>query len=75
MTHPTNPSSPDRRSIQLRILPFAWLALSASWAVVVFVTDRPAWPLAIWVAGTLGPLAAVERRHRLHPGSGRNDGS
>lgn len=57
-------SEPRRRTVVLRMLPFAWLALSAVWAVVVVVTDQVAWPLAIWIATTLGPLTAIERRHR-----------
>lgn len=30
--------------------------MSALWAVVIFVTDQLAWPLALWIATTLGPL-------------------
>jgi hypothetical protein len=40
--------------------------MSAMWAVVILVTDALAWPLAIWIATTVGPLTAIERRHR-HP--------
>lgn len=63
-------SEPRRRTVVLRMLPFAWLALSAVWAVVVVVTDQVAWPLAIWIATTVGPLTAIDRRHR---GDGATD--
>lgn len=43
-------------------IPWLWLALSAFWAVAIFVTDQPAWTLAIWIATTLGPLAALRSR-------------
>jgi hypothetical protein len=65
--NPTNQlktPEPDRRSTLLRALPFAWLALSAAWAAVIFVTDQMAWPLALWIATTVGPLTAIERRRR-----------
>jgi hypothetical protein len=67
MTDTTNqqlPSGPHRRSTLQRVVPGAWLALSATWAAVIVVTDQVAWPLAIWIATTLGPLTAIERRHR-----------
>ena len=69
MTNTTNqhpPSGPGGRSTLQRVVPFAWLALSAAWAAVIVVTDQVAWPLAIWIATTLGPLTAIERRHRDH---------
>ena len=47
-------------------MPFIWLALSAAWAGIVLVTGRPAWPLAIWIATTVGPLAALDGRRRRH---------
>ena len=51
-----------------RLVPWLWLALSAGWAVVILVTDQLAWPLALWVATTLGPLTVWEkRRRREHP--------
>jgi hypothetical protein len=37
-------------------LPWFWLAMSLLWAVVIFVTDQLAWPLALWIATTVGPL-------------------
>lgn len=64
---------PTRRSTVLRILPFAWLALSAAWAVVIVVTDLVAWPLALWIATTLGPLTALDRRERRRSTSRPND--
>ena len=52
---------PTARSTLHRILPFAWLAFSAVWAVVIIVTDQPAWPLALWIATTVGPLTALDK--------------
>lgn len=46
----------------MRVIPWIWLALSAIWLVVIFVTDVPAWPLVIWIATTLGLLAALRSR-------------
>ena len=43
-------------------LPRLWLGLSVAWAVVIFVTDQPAWPLALWIATTVGPLTALKAR-------------
>jgi hypothetical protein len=63
--HPAQPSG--RRSTLRRVLPWAWLALSAVWAAVVVVTDSSAWPLALWIATTIGPLIALERRAREEP--------
>jgi hypothetical protein len=57
----------EDRSTLRRVLPFAWLALSAIWAAVIIVTDQLAWPLALWVATTVGPLTALDRRDRRHP--------
>ena len=51
-----------RRARLLKAMPWLWLALSAAWAVVIFTTDQLAWPLALWVATTLGPLTALDRR-------------
>ena len=44
-----------------RAVPWLWLALSALWAVVIIVTDLVAWPLALWIATTLGPLTYLQR--------------
>ena len=56
-----------RRTRLLNALPWLWLGLSAAWAVVIFVTDDPAWPLALWIATTVGPLTALKTR--LDPNS------
>lgn len=40
----------------LQALPWLWLAMSLLWAVVIIVTDQPAWPLALWIATTVAPL-------------------
>ncbi len=52
----------SRRERLLSALPWAWLTMSALWAAVIFVTDQLAWPLALWVATTLGPLTVVRSR-------------
>ncbi len=44
------------------VIPFLWLAFSMIWAGVIFVTDLPAWPLAIWIATTVGPLTLLRSR-------------
>lgn len=44
------------RSRLRQAVPWLWLALSLLWAVVIVVTDQLAWPLALWVAITVGPL-------------------
>ena len=54
-----------RRARLLNALPWLWLGLSAVWAVVILVTDELAWPLALWIATTVGPLTAL--RTRLNP--------
>ncbi len=51
----------EKRARLRRAVPWLWLALSALWAVVVIVTDVPAWPLAVWIAATLGPITYVQR--------------
>jgi hypothetical protein len=64
---PTDATTGDttRRARLLRLLPWLWLGLSAAWAVVILVTDQVAWPLAVWVATTVGPLTLL--RARLEP--------
>lgn len=47
-----------------RVLPFAWLAMSAVWAAVILVTGQLSWPLALWIATTVGPLTVLDKRHR-----------
>ena len=39
-----------------RTIALFWVALSAFWAVVIFMTDQLAWPLALWIATTVGPM-------------------
>ncbi len=51
-----------RRAQLLNALPWLWLGLSAVWAVVIIVTDQVAWPLALWIATTVGPLTALKTR-------------
>lgn len=45
-----------------RLIPWLWLGLSMAWAVVIFVTDQLAWPLALWIATTVGPLTLLRSR-------------
>lgn len=40
-------------------LPWLWLAMSLLWAVVIIVTEHLVWPLALWIATTVGPLTYV----------------
>ena len=51
-----------RRAHLVNALPWLWLGMSAAWAVVIFTTDQLAWPLALWIATTVGPLTALETR-------------
>ena len=51
-----------RRTRLVNALPWLWLGMSAAWAVVIFTTDQLAWPLALWVATTVGPLTAIKTR-------------
>ena len=51
-----------RRAHLVNALPWLWLALSAAWAAVIFTTDQLAWPLALWIATTVGPLTALRAR-------------
>ena len=75
-SHQTTPASPTgHRSSRARLtaaLPWLWLALSAFWAVIIVTTDQLAWPLALWIATTLGPLTVlrsrVSRRTRIRRG-------
>ena len=52
----------NRRTHLLHALPWLWLGFSAAWAVVILVTDELAWPLALWIATTVGPLTALKTR-------------
>ena len=51
-----------RRAHLVTALPWLWLGPSAVWAAVIFITDQPAWPLALWIAITVGPLTALRTR-------------
>lgn len=51
-----------RRAHLVNALPWLWLGMSAAWAVVIVTTDRLAWPLALWIATTVGPLTALRTR-------------
>jgi len=44
-----------------RAVPWLWLVLSALWAVVIIVTDTVSWPLALWIATTVGPLTYLHQ--------------
>ena len=50
------------RTRLLNALPWLWLGMSAAWAVVIVTTDELAWPLALWIATTVGPLSALRTR-------------
>jgi hypothetical protein len=58
-----------------KVVPWLWLAMSLAWAVVIIVTDELAWPLALWVATTVGPLTCLTRsepnRSRDSRGTGK----
>lgn len=56
----TTATAGDRRAHLLNALPSLWLGMSAAWAVVIFTTDQLAWPLALWIATTVGPLTALK---------------
>jgi hypothetical protein len=48
----------------VRVVPVLWIVLSLAWAVIIIVSDRPAWALALWVATTLGPLTMLDDHAR-----------
>ena len=50
------------RTFLERSLPWLWLAMSAAWAAAMFVTETPEWPIALWIATTVGPLTLL----RIH---------
>jgi hypothetical protein len=62
-----------RRTRLLKVLPWLWLGLSAVWAVVIFITDQLAWPLALWIATTVGPLTALNNRLDPNPDPQRSN--
>ena len=53
-----------------KAVPWLWLALSVSWAVVIVITDQLAWPLALWIATTVGPLIYLRRSNDQSDPSG-----
>lgn len=57
------PEPADRSPLRWT-LPLAWIALSAAWAAVILITGQIAWPLALWILTTVGPLTVLERRRR-----------
>ncbi len=61
------PSTPNRST--LRLIAFTWLGLSLLWAVVIIVTDALAWPLALWIATTVGPLTWLRNRIDVDEGA------
>lgn len=60
MNSTTTPASGRART--RTAVPWLWLGLSVAWLVLIVVTDLPAWPLAVWIAATVGPLAALMNR-------------
>jgi hypothetical protein len=42
----------------------AWLAITFLWVIVIFTTDLLTWPIAIWIAATIGPIKALGEAHR-----------
>lgn len=58
-------SAHQSRSRVPRVVPWLWLAMSMAWAVVIIVTDQLAWPLALWIATTVGPLSYLSGSTRL----------
>lgn len=62
-----------RTRTRLDVIALLWFAASAVWGVVVVVTDQLAWPLALWVAATLGPLTSLTTQQQRRRGdSGGN---
>lgn len=39
-----------------RWTPVVWLVVLVVWVALLVVTDQPAWPLAVWIALTIGPV-------------------
>ncbi len=46
-----------------RSVAFLWMVLNIMWLAALFVTDLPAWTLAIWIAATVGPIIALRARN------------
>lgn len=51
---------PQRRPLDA--LALTWLALPVAWSIVILLTDQLAWPIALWIATTVGPLTWFKRR-------------
>lgn len=62
-----------QRGPLVNTLPWVWLGLSAVWAVVILATDQVAWPLALWIATTVGPLTALKTRFEPNPDPRRSN--
>ena len=60
------------RSRMRSALPWLWLVMSMAWAVVIFVTDQLAWPLAFWIATTVGPLTYLRTSRKRIEFEGSN---
>lgn len=45
-----------------KAIPWLWFAGSLLWAIVIIVTDQLAWPLALWIATTVGPVTYLSRQ-------------
>ena len=58
-----------------KVVPWLWLAMSLAWAVVIIVTDQLAWPLALWVATTVGPLTYFSRSESNRARESRGKGT
>ena len=52
------------RGRRRRVVPWLWLAISLAWVVAIIVTDEQAWPLALWIAATVGPLSYLSKSNR-----------
>lgn len=44
--------------------PWLWLAITVLGLVVIAVSDQPAWPLAVWIASTLGTVVVLDGSSR-----------
>lgn len=58
----THSAGDPARPKALRALPWFWLALTVIWLVALFVTELPAWTLAIWIATTVGSVTMLQAR-------------
>ena len=59
----------DRERIR-SALPWLWLALTATWLAIIFVTDQQAWPLPLSIAITLGLWSRFRGTRELAPDKG-----